>query len=292
MSMDRLLDKIRKTKNPSVIDFDITKEQLPPHLLAVEGSFEKAYGRFCIELMEGLRGFVPAVKFNFTGFALLGTEGLVTLSRVLDYGRRLGYYVILEVPEALSAQRAMSNSGLILNDDNQWPCDGILISAYIGSDAIKPYAQRLEESGKTLFVAVRTGNRSAMELQDLLTGGRNVYDAKADVVNRYKNTQASKSGYDRIALVGPGSSASILHKLREKYKNLFILIDGYDYPNANAKNCAQAMDKLGHGAAACGGTSVIAAWKEAGNDGTDYVTDARTAAERMKKNLTRYVTVL
>lgn len=292
MSMDRLQDKIRKTKNPSVIDFDIVNDQLPPHLLAEEGSFERAYGRFCIELMEGLRGMVPAVKFSFAGFALRGAEGLVTLSRVLDYGRKLGFYVILEVPEALSAQRAASNAELIFHDNDMWPCDGILISAYIGSDAIKPYAQRLEESGKTLFVVVRTGNRSAMELQDLLTGGRNVYDAKADVANRYKNTKATKSGYDAIALVGPGSSASILHKLREKYKNLFILIDGYDYPNANAKNCAEAMDRLGHGAAACAGTSVTAAWLAEENDGTDYVADAKAAAERMKKNLTRYVAVL
>lgn len=292
MSMDRLQEKIRKTKNPSVVDFDITNEHIPAHLLAEEGTFVKAYGRFCIELLEGLRGIVPAVKFNFCAFALLGTEGLVTLSRVLDCARRLGYYVILEVPEALSAQRANSNAELIFGEINDWTCDGILISAYIGSDAIKPYAQRLEETGKTLFVVTRTGNRSAMELQDLLTGGRNVYDAKADVVNRYKNSQPTKSGYDRIALVGPGSSASILRKMRGKYPNLFILIDGYDYPNANAKNCAEAMDKLGHGAAACGGTSITAAWLAEENDGLDYVADAKAAAERMKKNLTRYVTVL
>ena len=292
MSMDRLQDKIRKTKNPSILDFDITKEHLPAHLLAEEGSFIKAYGRFCLELMEGLRGIVPAVKYNFSAFALLGTEGLVTLSRILDSAGKLVYYVILEVPEALSAQRANSNADLIFNEANDWPCDGILISAYIGSDAIKPYALRLEETGKTLFVVTRTGNRSAMELQDLLTGGRNVYDAKADVVNRYKNAQQTKCGYDRIALVGPGSSASILRKMRGKYPNLFILIDGYDYPNANAKNCAEAMDKLGHGAAACGGTSITAAWLAEENDGTDYVADAKAAAERMKKNLTRYVTVL
>lgn len=292
MSMDRLQDKIRKTKNPSLLDFDITQDQLPPHLLSEEGTFEKAYGRFCMELMDGLRGFTPAVKFNFAGFALLGTEGLVTLSRLLDYAGKLGYYVLLEVPEALSAQRAKSNADLLLADDNLWPCDGFVISAYIGSDGIKPYAQCLEEKGKTLFVAVRTGNRSAMELQDLLTGGRNAYDAMADVVNRFKNTQATKCGYDRIAIVGPGSSASILRKLRRKYKNLFILVDGYDYPNANAKNCAEAMDQLGHGGIVCGGTSITAAWIDTENDGRDFVADAKEAAERMKKNLTRYFVVL
>lgn len=292
MSIDRLQEKIRKTKNPSILDFDITEECLPPHLLAQESTFVKAHTRFCLELMDSLRGIIPAVKFNFAGFALLGTDGLVCLSKLLDYGKRLGYYVVLEMPEALSAHRAESSAGLIFDEENAWACDGVLISSYIGSDGIKPYASRLENSGKSLFVTVRTANRSAMELQDLLSGGRNVYDAMADIVNRYKNPKATKSGYDRIALVGPASSASILQKLRQKYKNLFILVDGYDYPNANAKNCAEAVDKLGHGAVICSGTQITAAWKIAENDGLNYLEDAKEAAERMKKNLTRYFSVL
>jgi len=292
MSIDRLQDKIRKTKNPSILDFDITRQQLPPHLLMSEGTFEKAYTRFCMELMDGLRGSIPAVKFNFGSFALLGTEGLIALTRVLEHAKTTGYYVVLELPDALSAQRAQSNAELIFDERDLWPCDAVLLSSYIGSDGIKPYAAKLEMSGKALFVVVRTANRSAVEIQDLLTGGRNVFDAKADIVNRFKNTQATKSGYDRVALVGPASSAPVLRKLREKYKNLFLMVDGYDYPNANAKNCAEAADKLGHGVVVCGGTSITAAWQIAENDGTDYVTDAKEAADRMKKNLTRYFTVL
>ena len=72
---------------------------------------------------------------------------------------------------------------------------------------------------------------------------------------------------------------------------MFLLLDGYDYPNANAKNCSFAFDKLGHGAAACAGVSVTAAWMEEDSENT-YVTLAVEAAERMKKNLTRYVTIL
>lgn len=292
MSIDRLQEKIRKTKNPSVLELDITRENVPPHLLLEEGTFEKAYTRFCLELMDVLRGVIPAIKFNFAAFALLGTEGLVTLSKVLDYGKRLGYYVILEVPESLSAQRANANAELLFGENTLWPCDGILISAYIGSDTVKPYAEHLENTDKSLFVTVRTANRSAMELQDLLTGGRNVYDAVADIANRFKNPKAAKTGYDRIGLLGPASSASILHKLRQKYKDLFILADGYDYPNSNAKNCAEAFDNLGHGGAVCCGAQITAAWKIAENDGIHYLEDAKEAAERIRKNVTRYITIL
>lgn len=292
MSIERLQEKIRKTKNPSILDFDMIPSQIPPHIMHEEGKYIKAYTRFCMELMDGLRGVIPAVKFHFSGMALEGTEGLTALSRLLDYAHNRGYYVILEAPDALTAQRAQANADAIFSEENRWPCDGVLISAYIGSDAIKPYAAKLEEWNKTLFVAVRTANRSAIELQDLLAGGRHVFEAKSDVVNRYKNTQASKSGYERVAVVGPASSAAILHKIREKYRNLFIMVDGYDYPNSNAKNCAEAADKFGHGVIVCGGTSITSAWQIEGNDGTEFVENSKEAAERMKKNLTRYFTVL
>ncbi len=290
MSIWRLQDKIRKTKNPTVLDFGITKQQLPPHLLHTEGN--NAYTRFCIELMDGLRGLIPAVKFNFSCFALMGTEGTMTLIRLLEYAQRLGFYRILEIPEALSRQQAQIQADILFGEQNLWSFDGILCSSYIGTDGIKPYAEKLEDSDKALFVVVRTANRSAPELQDLLSGSRNVFDAVADLVNRFKNPQAGKAGYDRIALVGPASSPAALRKLRDKYPHLFILEDGYDYPNANAKNCAEAADKLGHGVAVCGGTSITAAWQAEENDGTEYVEDAVEAALRMKKNLARYFTVL
>ncbi len=292
MSIQRLQDKIRKTKNPTILDLEIGENQLPPHLIASEGSFLKAYTRFSMEVMDGLRGTVPAVKIHFASLALLGTEGCLTLIRLLEYAKKSGYYRILEVPGALSRETAQHQADMLFDPGSDWSFDGILLSAYIGTDGIKPYAEKLDTSEKSLFVAVRTANRSAAELQDLLSGGRNVFDAKADLVNRFQNGKKSKTGYGDIALVGPATSPSVLRKLRQKYPNLFLMADGYDSPSANAKNCAEAADSLGHGMAVCAGASVFAAWQAAENDGTEYVADALEAALRMKKNLARYFTIL
>ncbi len=292
MSIQRLQEKIRKTKSPVILDFGMTKEMVPPHLLQSEGSYEKAYTRFCMELMDGLRGIIPAVKFSFGSLALMGTEGILALIRLLEYAKKMGFYTVLEIPEALSGRQAQCQADMLFDEKSLWSFDGIVISAYIGSDGMKPYVIGAEQQEKSLFVVVRTANRSAPELQDLLSGGRNVFDAKADLVNRFKNPKLSPNGYDKIGLVGPASSPAVLGKLRQKYKNLFIMVDGYDYPNANAKNCAEASDKLGHGIVVCGGTGITSAWKIAENDGTEFVTDSIEAAVRMKKNLARYFTVL
>ena len=84
MSIDVLQEKIRKTKNPSVIDLALKISDLPPHLLAEEGSAAAAYGRFCRELLGSLKGIVPAVRVGFTAFALLGPAGLTELQSVLS----------------------------------------------------------------------------------------------------------------------------------------------------------------------------------------------------------------
>lgn len=286
MSVDKLQEKIRKVKNPSVIDFSVTEAQLPPHLLEQEGCFAKAYDRFCRELLERLKGIVPAVRFSFSWFAMM--DVLPLLKGLTAYASQLGYYVIVDAPEALSAQTAELAARKMLSA----ACDGILVSAYIGSDAVKPYVKNLKGSGKALFVVIRTANKTAVELQDLMTGSRLVHMAAADMVNRMGEPYPCRCGFNQIAALASASSADSLKTLRAKYKNVFLLLDGYDYPNANAKNCSYAFDKLGHGAVACAASSVTAAWLAEGTDGTDYKEQAAQAAERMKKNLTRYVSIL
>lgn len=288
MSIDKLQEKIRKLKNPSVIDFSVTPEQIPPHLINEEGSAVKAYGKFCMELMEALKGIVPAVRFRFSTFALMGPDGLSVLNFLLNRAKEFGFYVLLDSVEALSPQTAQAAADAISN----WPCDGLIISSYIGSDAVKPYVKKLKNSGQSLFVVIRTANKTAPELQDLMTGSRLVYMAAADMVNRLGEPLPTRCGYSQVAGVGPASSADSLRALRSKYKGMFLLVEGYDYPNANAKNCSFAFDKLGHGAAVCAGSAVTAAWMEESEDETAYIQAAVQAAERMKKNLTRYITVL
>ena len=139
---------------------------------------------------------------------------------------------------------------------------------------------------------VRTSNKSAAEIQDLLTGTRLVHAAAADLVNRFGADNIGKFGYARISVVAGANSMESLRTLRMKYPKLFLMVDDMDYSGCNAKICGQAFDKFGHGAVVCAGPTVTAAWQQTESDGRDFTRQATAAAERMKKNLTRYVTVL
>jgi orotidine-5'-phosphate decarboxylase len=203
----------------------------------------------------------------------------------------MGFYVILDSPGIMSPWGAERTAPYIFGESSLFPCDALIVSSYIGSELIKPFLPYCKEGTKDLIVTVRTANKSAPELQDLLSGSRLVHVAAADHVNRYGGDTAGKHGYTRVGILAAASSAQSLKELRSKYPRLFLVMDGADYPNANAKNCSYGFDKFGHGAVAVVGSSIYGAWKQA-EEGTDPVAAAVAAAERMKKNLTRYVTIL
>ncbi len=291
MSIDKLQNQIRKLKNPSAVHFSFNKAQISPQYFETASDVVSAYCRFVKALLDALKGVVPAVRFGFGSFAVYGAAGMDALEQLLSYASERGFYVLLDTPELLSATDAQLIADALF-EENRWQFDSLVLSYYIGSDAVKPFVEKLRVCDRDLFLTLRTGNKSAPELQDLLTGSRLVYTAAADLAKRLGENFVERCGFSRIAGVGPATSADTLRSLRSKYPNMFLLIDGYDYSGANAKNCSFAFDKLGHGAIACVGDAVTAAWKEdfAGNE--DAVSLAVQAVDRMKKNIARYVTIL
>ena len=194
--------------------------------------------------------------------------------------------------EILSPAGAELVADGIFGADTQLPCDGIVISTYLGSDILKSFMSYCIKEQKDVFCVVRAANRSAAEVQDLLTGTRLVHHAVADTVNRLGKEVFGNGNYSRVAALTSAGSAESLRALRSKFPRMFMLVDGFDYPGANAKNCSQAFDKFGHGAVVCAADSITCAWQQNESDGSNYLELAVAAAERMKKNLTRYLTVL
>lgn len=291
MSIDYLQDKIRKTKNPSMISLELPVSALPPHILAQTETKAEAYAVFFDALLTGLKGTVGAVRIPWGMFTLMGCGGIETLSKVLNKARELGYYVLLDGLDFSTPTAAQMVADAVFGG-GMWPCDGIVVPVYLGSDCIKPFLEYCKDKKKDIFVQVKTSNKSGPELQDLRTGSRQVHTAAMDLVNRYGEPLVGKFGYSTVAAIVGAGAPDAVRTMRAKYQRVFFMTDGYDYPNGNAKNCSFAFDRLGHGAVACAGSSVTAAWKQAESDGTDFVEQAVEAALRMKKNLTRYVTIL
>ncbi len=280
--MDLLQEKIRKLKCAVVVDFSIAQTHIPPQL-------ESDYAAFCRQLMEGLAEEVPGVRFHFDQFALM-EGGLEKLQNLLKMAAELGYFVIVDGPQILSPWAAQQAADGFFGEGSAYPCDCLVLSPYIGSDAIRPFLPYCKEQGKSVFFAVRTPNKSAAQVQDMMSGTRLVHTAVAEIVNRDAVGILGKCGYSRLGIVAAGNNGAATATLRSKYDRMFLLVDGFDYPGGNAKTCSAGFDRLGHGAAVSVGPAILGAW--AGSDGADFVEKTRQAVKQMNRNLKNYVTIL
>jgi len=281
MPIDSLQQKIRKTKNPIMLTLAPFGTSIPSSFCGENGSSD-----YILALMKGLKGAVPALRFSFAAFALLGPEGLTQLGKLLSAGEAMGFYTVLDAPELLSPETAEAAASALL--ELSW--DGLAVSSYLGSDILKPFLPACVEGQRDVFVLVRSANRSASELQDLRTGSRLVHEVAADYVNRLGGDTVGKFGYARVGMMAAANAPESLRALRSKYPSRFLLLDGFDYATANGKTCSPGFDRLGHGACVCVGRTVADAWKDAPEE--DPIAQAQAAAERVKRTLARYVTVL
>lgn len=287
MSVDILQEKIRKTKSPIVLDLAVKPEHIPPHIR--EGkTLAQAMHEFCRALLVALKGKIPGVRFSFDQWALMDDLGV--LRNLMQYASEQGYYVLLDGPAVLSpwaAERAAS----MLDDESGYACDGMVLCPYIGSDAIKPFLAHCK-NGKSVFFAVRSANKSSVELQDMMTGSRLVHVAATDHVKRLGESVIGKSGYSQMGVLTAATNANAVMGLRTKFNRMFLLVDGLDYPGGNGKNCSYGFDRFGHGCAMSVGPAIAAAWAGEGCEEANYVELAVQAAERIRSNMARYVTIL
>ena len=292
MSTDVLQKRIKKLNCALMINFSVEPDLLPQEILSGYQDVCDAYREFGERLLAGLKGKVPAVRFSLMYFVLLGDRGISVLSDLMKRAASLGFYTLLDAYGIPSQVAARHSADRIWGEGSKLQCDGILISGYFGSEIMKPFLPYCENEGKDLFVAVRSPNKSSSEIQDLLAGSRTVHVAAADFVNRFGTNTKGKYGYTRIGIAASATAGDSVKMLRAKYPQLFMLIDGMEVTGANAKNASYGFDSMGHGAIVCLGSSVTCAWKEEEYKGMDFVQAAAAAAEKYRKKLDRYISIL
>ena len=284
MSIDALQEKIRKRKCALIVDMTVLPGALPG-----EGEREEQE-RFFKELLRALRGRIPGVRFRLSALALMGPEALSMGQKLTQEAQNLGFYVLLDVPEADSPELAAFAARQVAGEGSAWACDGVVLPMYAGFDVLQPWLEPCEKQGLDIFALCRTPNKSAAELQDLLCGTRLAYTAVADQAARFAGNCVGKFGYSRVGLTAAAGVPASIRNLRSKYPNLFLLVDGMDTTGANFKNVSFAFDKLGRGAAYCAGAMVTQSWKQ--EEGADIMSAAQKEVERQKAALQRYVTFL
>lgn len=305
MFIDRLMEKVKKMQNPTVMGLDpkidyvpesIRKKHWKEHGVSLTAAAESIL-EFNRRLMDAVSDIIPAVKPQLAYYEMYGYEGLRAFHETVCYAREKGFLVIADGKrnDIGSTSQAYSSAflGRTLLEDRAEPVfntDALTVNGYLGIDGIQPMLEDCKKYGKGIFVLVKTSNPSSVQLQDMkVEDGRRVYEVMADWVSQWGKDLTGRCGYSSVGAVVGAIWPRQLGELRRRMPQTCFLVPGYGAQGGGAKDVAAAFDRDGLGAVINASRSLMCAyrqerWKEA------YAPEAfdeacRAEALRMKEEL-------
>lgn len=300
MSMDRLIEKIVKTQNPTVAGLDPKLEYVPEYIkekaFRKYGNTLKGAAKALLEynkgLIDELCDIVPAIKPQCAYYEMYGYQGVKTLYKTMEYARKKGMIVITDGKrnDIGTTMEAYAIGHLGETDVNGEKISGFLgdcltVNGYLGTDGIKPLLSVCKEQDKGIFVLVKTSNPSSGELQDRLIDGKPVYEIMGEMCENWGADTMGEYGYSAVGAVVGATYPKQLEELRAKMPHTFFLVPGYGAQGGAAKDVSYAFDKNGLGAIVNSSRGIMCAYKKEGCDEKDYAKAARREAIRMRDDI-------
>lgn len=300
-AIDRLIDKIKQTNNPTVMGLDPRFDMLPKCVTdkydkTLEG-VSKAILEYNKALIDETCDIIPAVKPQIAFYEMFGIPGLEAFKETCKYAKEKGMIVIADIKRGDIGSTAQGYSNAFLgktkigdHEESIFDVDFVTVNPYMGTDCVKPFIEDCKKYDKGIFILVKTSNPSSGELQDLkLENGKEVYMQVADLVEKWGEDLVGKYGYSSVSAVVGATYPEQLEQIRSKAPHTYFLIPGYGAQGGKAEDIALGFDKNGLGGIVNASRSLMCAYKSEiwKNQFTEeeYAKATRAEAIRMKEEL-------
>lgn len=300
MIIDRLIEKIKHTKNPSVVGLDTCVDYLPDDMKNEIKSLDdvcEALTEFNKNVVDSICDIVPAVKVQVAYYEMYGVQGMQAFQNTLKYAKSKGMFTMADIKRNDIGSTAAAYSKAYLGktvfngvEVTPFESDFVTINGYLGTDGIKPFVDAAEKYDKGAFVLVKTSNPSSGDLQNKkLVGSETVFEEMANFVCEWGKNLVGDYGYSSLGAVVGATHKAEAELLRKKYSSLFFLVPGYGAQGATAEDVSVNFDKDGLGAIVNSSRGILCAYKKDKYNGLNYFKAARQAALDMKDDLTKFI---
>ncbi len=284
---DKLIEKIQAT-SPICVGLDPRYDQIPEHIRADAPTPGAAFLQFNKGIIDAVQDLVPIVKPQIAFYEMLGLDGLVALSRTIEYAKEKGILVLMDAKRNDIGSTAQAYANTYLDKEGDFSSDALTVTPYLGYDGIKPFAEMCLEHDKGMFVLVKTSNTSSGDIQDRKVDetGQTVYELMGQFVDSWGHDCIGESGYSSVGAVVGATYPQEAKKLRELMPNSIFLVPGYGAQGGGAEDVKPCFNKDGLGAIVNSSRGIIFAYeKSEEHDGESYAEAARDAVLAMKADL-------
>ncbi len=304
MSLDKLIQKIAETQNPTVVGLDPKLDFIPEFIKkkafiedgeSLKGA-AKAIFRFNKGIIDAICDIVPAIKPQAAYYEMYGYYGVRALAKTIEYAHKKGMYVITDgkrndIGATMEAYATAHLSKVYVGKEILEPfgADALTVNGYLGTDGISPLLKVCKEEDKGIFVLVKTSNPSSGELQDRLIDGTPVYSIMGDMCEEWGSKLIGKYDYSAVGAVVGATYPEQLAEMRVRLPHTFFLVPGYGAQGGGAEGVAKGFDKNGLGAIVNSSRAVMCAYQKDGCKEEEYAVAALKEVIRMKKDITSHI---
>ncbi|MBQ2988187.1 MAG: orotidine-5'-phosphate decarboxylase [Clostridia bacterium] len=262
-TVDLLIEKTMKTKNPSVIGLDPDIRKIPKCYLTdvrakdpLEAVAEVIY-RFNRDVIDTVFDLIPAVKPQMAFYEKYGSCGVAAFEKTVAYAKSKGLVVIEDAKRNdignTAAAYADGHLGTVAflsgNYAKMFDADFLTVTPFLGSESLSPFLDVCRKQGKGIFILVKTSNTSAGEIQDAVTAsGCTVSRSIAQYVSEQAETYVGKHGYSSIGAVVGATYPREAAVLRGLMPKSYFLVPGYGAQGGNADDILPCFHPDGLGA--------------------------------------------
>ncbi len=309
MIIDRLIERIKATENPTVVGLDPRLNYIPSFITekyyAKYGTTPKAAAKamykFNKHIIDAVFDIVPAVKPQIAMYERYGIDGLKAYDKTCRYAKSKGLIVIGDIKRSDIASTAEAYSDGHIGRVNiegmeyeGFAQDFITLNPYLGSDSITPFLKDCEKYEKGLFVLAKTSNPNSGEIQDLLTDGVPIYEKVGALIEKWGESTMGSHGFSSVGAVVGATHPEQAKRLREVMPHTFFLVPGYGAQGGKAEDLAVCFNSDGLGAIVNSSRGIIAAhmkdeYKTCFADEQNFALAARQACIDMKNDLRRCI---
>lgn len=274
--INKLTEKIKKLNAPVVVGLDPMLNYVPEHIQKkafdefgeiLEGAAE-AIWQFNKEIIDKTYDLIPAVKPQIAMYEQFGIPGLAAFKKTVDYAKSKDIVVIGDIKRgdigSTSAAYAVGHVGKVqVGSKTYVPFDEdfVTVNPYLGTDGVKPFVDVCKETGKGIFVLVKTSNPSSGEFQDRLVDGRPLYELVGEKVAEWGESHMGDS-YSYVGAVVGATYPEMGKVLRKIMPKTYILVPGYGAQGGKAADLAPYFNEDGLGAIVNSSRGIIAAYKQ------------------------------
>ena len=227
---------------------------------------------FCRDIVDATAPYVCAFKPQIAHFAAAHAEEALRML-ILHIGFRYP-----DIPVILDSKRGDIGSTAqhyAAEAFDRYGADAVTVNPYLGRDSVQPFLDRTE---KGVVVLCRTSNPGAGDLQDMVIGGRPLYQHVAEKIARDWNDN------DNCALVVGATWPDQLREVRAIVGDVPFLVPGIGAQGGDVQAVvSNARTRDGTGLIVSSSRAILYA-----SAGDDYATAAAHAARTLRDEINRH----